>query len=75
MTKRRTIIFNRIIDNQDFEKHIHIIYTKLIKICLMVMINQFRQDILDNFQIKKKMSHRKQILVSTKGEKKPRKNI
>jgi len=66
-------IFNRIIDNQDFEKHIHIIYTKLIKIFLMVMINQFRKDILDNFQIKKKMSHRKQILVSTKGkgEKKP----
>ena len=36
----------------------------------MVMINQFRKDILENFQIKKKMSHRKQILVSTKGEKK-----
>ena len=30
----------------------------------MVMVNQFRKDILESFNFEKKMSHRKQIQVS-----------
>ncbi|WAR26397.1 PIF1-like protein, partial [Mya arenaria] len=45
------------------------IYKKIIKLFLMVMLNQFRKDMLESFNVEKKMAHRKQIRVSSKGSK------
>ncbi|XP_060604284.1 uncharacterized protein LOC132757110 [Ruditapes philippinarum] len=45
-------------------KQISNVYKKIIKLFLMVMVNQFRKDILESFNIQKKMAHRKQIRVS-----------
>lgn len=45
------------------------IYRHIIKYHLIVMLNQFRKDILDRFQIEKKMAHRKQVRVASTGEK------
>jgi len=41
-----------------------ILYKTIVKQHLMVMINQFRKDILESFNIETKMSHRKRIQVS-----------
>lgn len=46
-----------------------IIYKKIIKIYLLVLIGQFRKDILDAFKVTKKMAHRKQIQVSKSSAK------
>lgn len=59
-------IFGNPLSEDILSKHIDIIYKKVIKLYLMVMLNQFRKDILEQFQVTKKMSHRKQILVSSK---------
>ena len=39
------------------------IYKKIVKLFLMVMLNQFRKDILHSFEVTKKMAHRKQVRV------------
>ena len=43
----------------------HVIFEKMVKLYLMVLINQFRKDIIESFKISKKMAHRKQVRVST----------
>lgn len=40
------------------------IYKKLIKLYLMVLLNQFRRDLIEHLMVKKKMAHRKEIQVS-----------
>ncbi|WAR14614.1 hypothetical protein MAR_004719, partial [Mya arenaria] len=50
--------------NDTLESHCEIIYKKIIKQHLMVMLNQYRKDILESFNVEKKMSHRKQIQLS-----------
>lgn len=39
------------------------VYSKLVKQFLKVMMNQFGRDILDSFNVTKKMAHRKQVRV------------
>jgi hypothetical protein len=45
--------------------HVQIVFKKIIKIFLMVMIDQFRKDLIESFNISKKMAHRKEIRVSS----------
>ena len=48
------------------------VYKDIIKLFLSVMLNQFRKYLLDSFKVEKKMSHRKQIRVSTCKSKSPK---
>ena len=42
------------------------VYNGIIKLFLMVMINQFRKDVKENLNVKKKMAHRKEVRVNVK---------
>lgn len=53
----------------DIQALARIIYKKIIKIYLLVLVGQFRKDILDAFKVTKKMAHRKQIQVSKSSTK------
>jgi hypothetical protein len=68
--------FTSIVDNlkvqkesEDAKSHeervMKLIYQKIVKMFLLVLFGQFRKDLLDAFQVTKKMAHRKQIQVST----------
>jgi hypothetical protein len=52
-----------------FESTVQTVYKKVVKLFLLVMFNQFRKDLLEAFNIKKKMAHRKQVQVSNKSKK------
>ena len=49
---------------------IKIIFYKIVKTFLLIIVAQFRKDVLDLFNIEKKMAHRKQIRVSSKKDSK-----
>ena len=57
-------------DCQIKEEPIHDVYLKIVKTFLMVMINQFRKDILESLDVAKKMAHRKAVQVSTTSKRK-----
>lgn len=60
--------FKNLFNYGDTEKHdgnVNTAYKKILKVFLMVMVNQFRKDMLDSLNIHKKMAQRKDIRVST----------
>lgn len=57
-------------ENVDKDNVTNTIFKKIVKIFLLIIFGQFRKDLLEIYQIGKKMAHRKQIQVSNSSGKK-----
>ena len=73
-TEKTSELLNREETSVDKQEIINIIFQKIVKLYLLMIFGQFRKDLIDIYQVHKKMAHRKQILVSKEVKKNKRKS-